>query len=201
MVPKKTTHYEQILRAIGQGLEALSVRAFDLEVDGNKYIIRGNSETFKKEKIPKASGSKHAIHNLWSKSQTQSSRRTPPGKFSSSFVFLGMQFTPEEIDRLERQGQALRFDWESSPNAQRLSQILRTVGAYVDHKGGRLLRVSRRNQWVTIWYRSPLGGERVEEFSRFNLYDLWVHMYKQRRHPIGIRRNGTAHGRYTSVAD
>ena len=33
--------YEHILRAIGQGLESLSLEAFDLEVAGDTFSIRG----------------------------------------------------------------------------------------------------------------------------------------------------------------
>lgn len=102
MIANKTTCYEQILRAIGQGLEVLSVQAFDLEVDGNNYVV---------------------------------------------------------------QGQTLRSGTEGSPNPHSLSQVLRMVGAYVDHKRGRLSKVSGRNQWVTIWSRGPTGGEHMERFT------------------------------------
>lgn len=193
IAPKIDTCYEQILRAIGQALELLCVQAFDLEVDGDNYLVRGESETSKKRKVPETRSVKNALRNFWNKSPTQTSTRTARGNLSSSFVFLGMRFAQEDIDRLERQGQALRASWERSPNAHTLSQILRTVGAHVDHKRGRLLRVSKRSQWVTVCYKGPFGGERIERFTQSNLYDFWVHMYKQRKQPTGMRRNGTTH--------
>ena len=45
------THYEQILRAIGQGLEDVSIKdSFDLEVDGQNYVLRGSSNNLRSSK-------------------------------------------------------------------------------------------------------------------------------------------------------
>ena len=38
---KTIIQYEHILRAIGQGLEALSVEAFDLQVANDTFLIQG----------------------------------------------------------------------------------------------------------------------------------------------------------------
>ena len=180
--PENTTsYYEHILRAIGLGLEALGVHAFDLEVDGNNYVVEGESDAKKIEKVAKASDSGNIFWNFRNKLKTQFSTQTPPRRFPASFVFLGMQFTPEDIDRLEREGQALGSPWEDVPDLHSLPQILWTVGAYVDHRAGRLLRVSKHNQTVTICYRSAIGSEQMEEFTESNLYDFWVHVYLRRR--------------------
>jgi hypothetical protein len=180
---ESTTSYEHILRSIGLGLEALGVQAFDLEVDGNKYIVEGESEVKKTEIVAKPSDSKSVFRNFWSDLKTQFSTPLPPKK--SPFVFLGMQFTPKDLDRLEQQGETLGSPWEEAPDLHSLPQILWTVGAYVDHKGGRLLRVSKHNQTVTIGYRNFTGSEQTEEFTESNLYDFWVHVYVQRRKPSG----------------
>ena len=192
-VPKKTASYEQILGAIGQLLEVLCVRAFDLELDGNKYIVRGESEKPKKEIILEVKGFKNAFQKFRHNSKVLSLTQSPRAKLSSSFVFSGLQFTQEDIDRFERQQHSSKSDSEVSPSPHSLSQILWTLGAHLDHKRGRLLGISSRNTQVTLRYRHPLGGEQIEEFTLSNLYDLWVHMYKQRKQPIGMRRNGTNH--------
>ena len=99
---ESTTSYEHTLRAIGLGLEALGVQAFDLEVDDNKYIVEGESEAKKTDKVAKPSDSKNVFRNFWSDLKTQFSTPIPLKK--SPFVFLGMQFMPKDLDRLEHQG-------------------------------------------------------------------------------------------------
>ncbi|HEU4342009.1 MAG TPA: hypothetical protein VFU31_10595 [Candidatus Binatia bacterium] len=179
LAAEQATCYEYVLRAIGQALEALDVRSFDIEVEGNNYIVQGRSETTQKPKVHKPATFKSILQNL------RSLLQTPPAgnqseKLSFPFAFLGLRFTPEDIDRLQRHGEALRSNLEGSPDHHRLSQILRLIGAYVDHKGGSLLRVSFHQQSATVCYRPLFGGEQTEVFTSSNLYDFWVHLYKQR---------------------
>lgn len=100
-------------------------------------------------------------------------------------MFLGMQFTPDDIERMERQGHALESLWEDVPDFRRVSQILRTVGTYVNQKSGRLLRVSKQAQTVTLRYKDFSGSEHREEFTHANLYDFWVNVYLRKRKPAG----------------
>ena len=179
LAAEKATCYEYVLRAIGQALEALDVRSFDVEIDGNNYIVQGRSETTQKPKVPKPATFKGILQNFRNLLQTQ-----PAGnrgeKLSSPFAFLGLRFRPEDIDRLQHRGEALRSNLEGSPDHHKLSQILRLVGAYIDHKGGSLIRVSFHQQSATVCYRARFGGEQTEVFTPSNLYDFWVHLYKQR---------------------
>jgi hypothetical protein len=96
-----------------------------------------------------------------------------------------MQFTPDDIERMERQGHALESLWEDVPDFRRVSQILRTVGTYVNQKSGRLLRVSKQAQTVTLRYKDFSGSEHREEFTHENLYDFWVNVYLRKRKPAG----------------
>jgi hypothetical protein len=41
LMAEPTIRYEHILRAIGQGLESLSLEAFDLKVVGDTFSIQG----------------------------------------------------------------------------------------------------------------------------------------------------------------
>jgi len=132
--------YEHILPSIGLGLEALGVQAFDLKIDDNKYIVEGESEARKTETVDLPRASKRAAWNFWSHLKSQLSPRMPSK--GSPFVFVGMQFTQNDIERIERQGQGLEFLREDVPDFRRLPQVLRTVGTYVDQKSARLLRVS-----------------------------------------------------------
>jgi hypothetical protein len=106
-------------------------------------------------------------------------------------VFEGspLQFSQEKLTELEKQGQARRSNSNGSPNPHSLAQTLRTVGAYVDQKKRRLINLSCSGDRVVIRYEQPMGDEKTEEFTRPNLYDLWVHMYKLRGGAARTQKN------------
>jgi hypothetical protein len=55
------------------------------------------------------------------------------------------------------------------------------VGGYVDQKGGRLLRVTKAKEDITIEYESALRKPMTERFTVASLYDFWVKMYLRRK--------------------
>ncbi|MSP39947.1 MAG: hypothetical protein EXR70_15775 [Deltaproteobacteria bacterium] len=59
MKPKAPAHYQNILRAIGQGLETLEAISFDLEVSDNHYEVRGECKKPVAAMVPKASLKNH----------------------------------------------------------------------------------------------------------------------------------------------
>ena len=175
------TSYEHILLSIGIGLDALGVQAFDLKVNDNKYIVEGESEPKKIEERPTPSASGNPVRNFWNRFKAQLSPGISGRK--SPFVFLGMQFTRNDIKRLDRQGRELGSLWEEVPDFRRMPQILRTIGAYVDQKSGCLLKVSRHVQTVTLCFKDVSGREHREEFAPANLYDFWVNVYLRKTKP------------------
>lgn len=169
------THYEQILRAIGQGLEELSIGdSFDLEVDGEKYVLRGSSS-----KLAGSKRIKDVFLNVCKTLQT----RSPRGRRSE---VLRLSFSPDDVDRLERVGQASRSNRQTLAKPHSLPQLMRTVGWYVDKKQGRLLRVSKHSETVSVLYLGLLGNEKLESFTQLTLYDIWVRLYKKRKEPIAM---------------
>jgi hypothetical protein len=65
-------------------------------------------------------------------------------------------------------------------DAASLSQVLRTVGAYVNEKRARLLKVSRDGEPVRVEYETSSGAKLEEVFAVSDLYDFWVRMYLKR---------------------
>jgi hypothetical protein len=110
----------------------------------------------------------------------------PARKFAASSGSLTLQFTKAEIDKLERDGQALRSDWERSPISNSLPQVLRTVGWYVDHKKGQLNKISRSGETLSVSYTGSLGTQKLETLTLLQIYDMWVHLYKKRKGHITI---------------
>jgi hypothetical protein len=184
-----TILYEHILRAIGQGLESLSLEAFDLEVAEDTFSIRGISTRKESEKPPvtKLKAFKKAFLDICSASKKPSgiSAVNIPG----SSRLLRLQFTQADIDKLERDGQALRSDWERSPLSHSLPQVLRTVGWYVDHRKGQLQKISRTGDTLSVSYTGLLGTQKKETLTFVEIYDMWVHLYKQRKGDFTIRRH------------
>ena len=152
--------YAQNLRAIGQALEDLHLEILDLQADGNEYLVRGRVEARRQDR--------HGLKAAWQRLRGQDSQAA---KF---------RYTPLDVDRLEMAGQLRRRDPNGMPDPYSLSSILRSVGASVDLMGARLLRVTKRNQWLTIQYETALGGRNLDERTVSSLYDFFVHMYLHR---------------------
>jgi hypothetical protein len=180
--------YEHILRAIGQGLESVSLEAFDLEVAGDTFSIRGIPTQKESEKSPvtKLQAFKKAFLDICNTSKTPVQSATPAEKVSGSSRLLRLEFTQAEIDRLEREGQALRSDWERSPLSHSLPQVLRTVGWYVDHKKCQLHKISKTGETLSVSYTGSLATQKLETLTLVQINDMWVHLYKQRKGHIEI---------------
>ncbi len=148
------TEYAKPLRAIGQALEKLHLQKFELESDGSDYIVRSMVE---------------AADQVDHDAATSSSNKT-----------LEHRYTPEDLNQMEREGQAKRHDLNQMPNARSISQVLRTTGAYVNDTSSRLLRVIWQNQSVRIMYETTLGDQQVDEIEVSSLYNFWRRMYLHR---------------------
>jgi hypothetical protein len=179
--------YQNVLRAIGQGLEALEVKSFDLEVSDNHYVVRGEGKKPMTADAPKSSRKKSFLSlvlNL-TKKRTARTAGLPP------FHFTGLRFTRTDIELLDRKGKVLQTNFESdAPDPHRLSQILRTVGAYLDQDGCRLVKISWRDGFLKLWHVNRRGVESKDILSPVALYDQWVHQYKHRRPMRLLKRTG-----------
>jgi hypothetical protein len=90
------------------------------------------------------------------------------------------KYTREDIEHLDQEAQARRRDASRTPDFTSLSQLLRTIGDYLDTKDGRLLAISRRSPLLNIEYETGQRRRREEEHLASGFYDLSVRMYKQR---------------------
>jgi hypothetical protein len=180
--------YEHILRAIGQGLESLWLEAFDLEVVDDTFSIQGTPTRKEPEKSPvaKLNSFKKAFLGICHTSKKPKASATPAVQVAGSSRILRLQFTQADIDKLERDGQALRSDWERSPLLHSLPQVLRTVGWYVDHKKGQLQKISKSGETLSVSYIGSLGTQKLETLTLLQIHDMWVHLYKQRKGHIKI---------------
>jgi len=173
--------YAQPLRAIGQALETLNLTSFELEPVGDDFYVKGILAAAH----PELSQDHLSLENLsavWGKlSETESvNRDSDTTKPVPVLTPIELQYTMKDVDRLEQEGQAKRSDPHRVPDTSRLSQILRCVGAYLNQKPARLLKLARNSEAISVEYETSLGSIHKETLAVSEMYDLWVRMYMQR---------------------
>lgn len=160
--PASHIGYSKALRAIGYALEALQVKAFELTCEGKDYVVSVETER------PKKKGLK-ALHFIF-----------PHHEAGNSASDLQLIYTPEAIEQLEIEAQAKRQN-AGMPDPYSLPAALRAVGAYVEIKEARLLKITKRDDLIIIRYQSPSGYLASDEFTPAALYAVCVRMYLKRR--------------------
>ena len=161
--------YASDFRVIGYNLEAKGIEDFELESEGANYLVLGRTTVGQ----PSQEGFVRGLRTLWEKLQNQGPKpATEPEK---------MVYTPDSINGLRKEAQDKRREVGAMPTTHNMSQVLRAVGAFLDLKEARLLRVSKKGPWVTLQYEVGQGQRVVEEFTVPTLYDFCVRMYLKRR--------------------
>jgi hypothetical protein len=170
--------YSQLLRPVGQVLEALGVETFKLRVEGETFRVRGERASKKKPRS--------TLKIAWQLLRGQ--RPKGPQIFTPSSGTIEIHYSREDIVRLESEGKARRQAGDRAPDAHSVSQILRATGFYVDSKEGRLLTVTKTDYTVVIEYESRLSDVLTEEFTIPSLYNFWVALYLKRENRLAAGR-------------
>ena len=144
----------QILRAIGQVLERLSIDKFKLHYGDYSMIIRELAK----------GGDK----------QFRDSRIIRP-------CLRDLHYSFQEMESLDRQGRGHRLNPEGLPDSNSLTNVLRTAGNLVDLKSGQLAGVTRSDdRCLEIRYKTMRGGIQGEILDASDLYSLFVSCYLKR---------------------
>ena len=151
--------YHQQLRSIGQSLEAQRIAVFELRHRGDRIVIKGE---------PEKETSLLATLRNWQK------QRRSEGLSSS------LSFTAQDLDQIDRQQRAKRFQVNRLPDFYSLANTLRTVGWYLDSKGALLLEIHKRPLSLTILSRNEAGHPEYEERSIASFYDLFLRLHDRR---------------------
>jgi hypothetical protein len=98
---------------------------------------------------------------------------------------IQLRYALDDIKSLERKGQARRAGPGKSVSFDSLSEVLRTLGGYVDKRGGRLLRICSSDSSLTqgsvkLEYQTGNRLLHVEEFSMTSIYETIARMYRDR---------------------
>lgn len=153
--------YAHTFRAFGQRLSKLDPLSFNLEFDGHDYMVSGVSKT----PLNSAANNRRTENNL-------------------STSFSNLRFTQSEVELIDGTGKQSRTDKGiSRVDPHSIPNVLRTIGAYLDPRGLRFLRLSSDNGNVTVWHLNNMQVETEEVFTPINIYDLWVRYFKKREPP------------------
>jgi hypothetical protein len=169
----ETLNYSQVLRAIGQLLEGLNIESFVLRAEKNDFVVR--------ERYPRHDRKlrvRQDLRSVWDVIRAQDRRFEDT--FESSGVLM-FRVTQEAVSLLELVGQKRRQSPGRTPDTGAPSQILRAIGGFVSHQGGRLVEVSKNGKDVYFDFEMPSGELVTERFTVSSLYDYWVQMYADRR--------------------
>ena len=152
--------YDQILRTIGQSLEAQRIRIFELRCQGESFVVRGepDEETSLLAKLVK-----------WQK------RNRRIGLNSSQI------FTSQDIDALDRQGRSRRAKPNRLPDFHSLPNTLRTVGSHLEAKGAELIELRKKELSITILANNKAGHPEFEERGIGSFYELFVRLHDKRK--------------------
>ncbi len=171
------------LRAVGQALEALRVQDFELRVSDGDYLVRGSQAAPAPPppltSPPARRGALGSLRRILGGVEPVDVEPPVPPR-ARELQQLELRFTPDDIAKLEQQGQSQRQASPGMPDLHSLPQVLRTIGDYLDRQGHELARVVKQGQNITIEHGMLDGQPIVEERTASSLYDLSVRMYLRR---------------------
>jgi hypothetical protein len=174
--------YAQLLRAIGQALETLNIQSFEMEPVGGDFFIRGNVLLASAESLGGQLTYDELRRAIWGNLPDENGGNGMDTAATGLTVHSPVEllYGVKDVERLEEEGRSKRVNPHGTANPSSLSQVLRCIGAYLNQKRARLLKLSREAETVAVEYETSLGTTIKEILSLSDLYDLWVRMYLQR---------------------
>jgi hypothetical protein len=131
--------HSKSLRVIGQSLETAKIPSFELEADGQNYVVKSELLTGTGEWVLR--------HTLRRNDFSEQTAR-------QSTVKCSVRFTPGIISRLDEHAQMQRRSSSSPPNGfRRLSQLLRTLGDQFDRMNASAFQISWVSDSVSVYFQ------------------------------------------------
>jgi len=151
-----TRHYDEDLRAIGQALEARDISNFELKRLTDTYIM------------PEQTRSVRSRVRQWL-------LRLRSGTRDESLTF-GLA----DVEKLSQAGRARRSKPGQLTDFRRVSNNLRTIGAYLDSKEVELVELHKRPISITLSYRNKAGEEQREDRTISSFYNFFLQLCGKR---------------------
>ncbi len=144
------------LRAIGQDLDKLGLFDFDLELEGERCVVRGMMVS---PASPEPSPGSRGLKGLWKFRKSESHVPSQQAPVPVERVYL-----PDDIDRLVAEGQISRQDKRSDrPELDAIAESLRVFAVYCETADLQPVSVSKRGNRLKYDYLTSSGVREVEE--------------------------------------
>lgn len=153
------TSYGEDFRSIGQALEARDIRSFELKRLGDWYILEG---------VPAEAGS------------LRSKLRKLKLRFRGGSDAETLTLPLSDVADLSQKGKANRFTPGRMPEFRRLSNMLRTIGAYLDAKQAKFVELKVRPLTLTLSYQDNDGQQQIEDRTLRSFSDLSLEFSEKR---------------------
>ena len=164
--------YAQTLRLIGQDLQDLHLEKFELEINESGFIVK--AEIVVTESEPKSAAPEPKtgfFQGLWKPKTISPEPRV-------QIQAIERRYTAADLERFAKEGRTHAKD--TTPDFYKPGEFLRVIGSYLDKKRGKLLKLCKCDQEVTLRYQTTHGEEKTELQRMSSFYDLYIHMRKQR---------------------
>ena len=94
-----------------------------------------------------------------------------------------------EVEELSRKGKARRFRPGRTPDFRKLSNVLRTIGLYLESKQAKLIELQVRPLTITLSYKDSDGLQQVEDRTIHSFHSVFLDSLREaRRKPKTARR-------------
>jgi hypothetical protein len=153
-----TSAYNHELRAIGQALEARGISNFELKTRLGQYVISGAPD--KPQSLAQAF--RQLQNNQW------------------RFGERSLTFHPQELRDLESGARKRRRRGGRLPDFYNVSNVLRTIGAYLDTKDVRLVEIQKKALTLTLLYQGRAGHPEMEDRTIVSFYEMFMKLYEKR---------------------
>jgi hypothetical protein len=155
--------HAESLRGIGQSLEGLRLQTFSLEKKGDNFLLRSESLTATHEWI---------LRNELAETNLDAPTTDPGTELTVGDGWLC--YGPRDIVRLNARPERTRElrHFESPRDADKLAQLLRTLGEHLDRKGATAFKIIWAADSVSVEYRTTNEDCERKEFTVEKLQQL-----------------------------
>jgi len=176
--------YAPALRAIGQDLAELIPESVEIQVYGERFVVRGQCAKDRpatREGKPQRKGLKDFCADLLSRDVSTLSRRAKSGT-----VPFERTYFPQDVHRIDEIGMSRRFGKGKRPDIRSLAELLRTIGRLVDGQAGTLTKIQKDARRIVFEYSDGAGESHLEMMSIPDLYKLQKSYYEEREAPVAL---------------
>jgi len=176
--------YARALRAIGQDLADLFPESVEIQIFGEKFVVRGQCTQDRlaaKQPQPQRKGLKNFCTDMLARDVSTLTRQA-----KSATVQFDRTYTPDDVNQIDEIGMRRRFGVGKIPDIRSLAEMLRTVGRLVDGQGGVLTKIHKDARRIVFEYSDGDGKTHNELMSIPDLYKLQKSFYEKRSAPVGL---------------